>query len=83
MFKEILVAGELWIDHKKLIFFPLFVYFSLCKPSSWSRQKIGCSKRSLPSGLNIGFLENVTSSTQKVDEIQGPGIALPRGDAIP
>ncbi|MQM02905.1 hypothetical protein Taro_035681 [Colocasia esculenta] len=39
--EELLVAGELWIDHKKLIFFPLFVCFNLCKPSSWSRPKAG------------------------------------------
>ncbi|MQM18219.1 hypothetical protein Taro_051207 [Colocasia esculenta] len=32
----LLLAGELWIDHKKLIFFPLFVCFSLCKSFSWS-----------------------------------------------
>ncbi|MQM06735.1 hypothetical protein Taro_039563 [Colocasia esculenta] len=37
--EELLVAGELWINHKKLIFFPLFVCYDLCKPTSWSRPK--------------------------------------------
>ncbi|MQL73346.1 hypothetical protein Taro_005699 [Colocasia esculenta] len=39
--EELLVAGELWIDHKKLIFFPFFVYYDQCKPSPWSRPKAG------------------------------------------
>ncbi|MQM23069.1 hypothetical protein Taro_056130 [Colocasia esculenta] len=38
--EELLVSRELWIDHKKLIFFSLFVCFSLCKPSYWSRPKL-------------------------------------------
>ncbi|MQM18521.1 hypothetical protein Taro_051515 [Colocasia esculenta] len=37
--EELLVAGELWIDHKKLILFPLFVCYDQCKPSPWSRPK--------------------------------------------
>ncbi|MQM18462.1 hypothetical protein Taro_051455, partial [Colocasia esculenta] len=38
--EELLVARELWIDHKKLIFFPLFVCYNLFKPSSWSRPTV-------------------------------------------
>ncbi|MQL75921.1 hypothetical protein Taro_008311 [Colocasia esculenta] len=45
-----LVAGELWIDHKKLIYFPMFVCYDLCKPSSWSRPK---TRPCLPTGFNL------------------------------
>ncbi|MQL92777.1 hypothetical protein Taro_025407 [Colocasia esculenta] len=54
--EELLVAGELWIDHKKAIFFP-FSFASTC-----TNHPLGVDQ----SGLNNGFLKNETSSTQKV-----------------
>ncbi|MQL83511.1 hypothetical protein Taro_016003 [Colocasia esculenta] len=37
-YRTVTFSGELWIDHKKLIFFPV-VCCDLHKPSSWSRAK--------------------------------------------
>ncbi|MQM19712.1 hypothetical protein Taro_052723 [Colocasia esculenta] len=58
--EELLVAGELWIDHKKVIFIP---YSSA---STCANRPLGVNqRRSSNSGLNKGFLKNETSSTQK------------------
>ncbi|MQL73353.1 hypothetical protein Taro_005696 [Colocasia esculenta] len=44
--EELLVAGELWIDHNKPILFLLFVCYDHCKPSPWSQPKAsGCDSR--------------------------------------
>ncbi|MQM02286.1 hypothetical protein Taro_035054 [Colocasia esculenta] len=52
--EELLVARELWIDHKKLIFFPLFVCYDQCKPSPWSRPKAVATGTATTAGTGPG-----------------------------
>ncbi|MQM19950.1 hypothetical protein Taro_052963 [Colocasia esculenta] len=58
---ELLVAWELWNDHKKLIFFPVETAATCTnRPLEVDlRQYTRSSKRSPPSGLNTGFLKKM------------------------
>ncbi|MQL87787.1 hypothetical protein Taro_020335 [Colocasia esculenta] len=52
--EEFLEARELWIDHRKLIFFPFLICCDLHKPPSWSRAKGTACVQGLQSSPNDG-----------------------------
>ncbi|MQM15563.1 hypothetical protein Taro_048509 [Colocasia esculenta] len=80
--EELLVAGELWIDHKKLIFF-LFSSASSCanRPLGVDQRYKRCMSRT-PVFLHFGrFRSAARNTSDPMDAFQASGVAPLLGDA--